>query len=102
MLAECGRESGSFSKLQPKLIAHLGPWTQKRLLDLDLDLVAELGIDRDRVGSCLANVAIGDPVEKDREHSRARALRSFPAVTVNGTHVASDEASLRRAILSAL
>lgn len=90
-LAECAREQGKFFKIQESLLAHQGSWDEQELMRL----AAEEGLDTTQVVHCLRKLDMSAQIAKDRQHAQERAIRRFPAVTVNREPVAPTYEAIR-------
>jgi hypothetical protein len=106
--AECTRGSGRFTRVQSALIAHGGPWDEASLVEVAWGAVQGAGAPGSEVWTrkslrhCAANADLSAQIEKDRAHADARAMESFPAVSVNGEPLPDTLESMRRAIRAAL
>ena len=72
----------------------MGPWDRETLLSL----AEKQGQPTDATRQCLGSVDVGDQVAKDVQHARQRAIRQFPAVSVNRALVFDSDQAIREAV----
>jgi len=97
-IVECARDQGLFSRMQERLVTHMGPWDDGTMLKI----AAEEGVDTALAFDCLQLKDVQQQVEKDRQHATQRSLHRFPAVSVDRQRVRATEAALRDALRDAV
>jgi hypothetical protein len=97
-LVECARDQETFSRMQERLVKHMGPWDEATLLKV----AAEEGLDTALAFDCLQLKDVQPQVLKDRQHATQRGFDRFPAVSVNRKTVRASESALRDALREAV
>jgi len=82
---ECAAREGKFWSLYDLIIERQRQWYKldeaKPIFDL---MVNEIGLDKEKMASCLDDEKILEIIQKDKEQGKAIGLRSTPTYVVNG------------------